>query len=183
MKWPREMGVSMRVYRVLCAAAVFAVLTTAMAQADTANTKSLASGAASPPATLADVAWIKGHWRGPGIGGQAEEIWSAPDGGAMMCAFRVLKDGKVWFYEISLIAEDKGSLVLRVKHFNADLTGWEEKAEVQNFALVKIEKDAVYFDGITFRKSADGGMDVYVSIHHRDNSVTEGHFDYARVAD
>ena len=50
-----------------------------------------------------------GHWRGPGIGGQAEEIWSTPRACVMMCAFRIIKDGKSpWFYEISLIAEDKG---------------------------------------------------------------------------
>jgi hypothetical protein len=151
------------------------------AAADTANTKSLAPGAASPAATLADVAWITGHWRGTGLGGEAEEIWSAPKAGAMMCAFRVIKDGKPWFYEITLIAEDKGSLVLRVKHFNADLTGWEEKAVVQNFPLVKVETNAVYFDGITYRRRADGGMDVYVSIHHRDGTVSEGQFRYARV--
>jgi hypothetical protein len=171
----------MSIYRTICAGILAAALAATAANAGTAHTVTLAAGAASPPAKIADVGWITGHWRGPGIGGQAEEIWSAPEGGAMMCAFRVLKDGKVWFYEISLIAEDKGSLVLRVKHFNADLTGWEEKAEVENSALVKLEPDAVYFDGITFRKRPDGGMDVYVTIKHRDGSVSEGHFDYKRV--
>src|ERR1700741_1016083 len=106
-----DWGLCMRIYRTICTAVLLAALAATPSAADTANTKSLAAGAASPPAKIADGAWITGHRRGPGIGGEAEEIWSAPEAGAMMCAFRVIKDGKVWFYEISLIAEDKGSLV------------------------------------------------------------------------
>jgi hypothetical protein len=170
----------MRICRTIWTAA-FLVAAALPARADTANTIGLAQGMASPPARIADVSWIAGHWRGPGIGGEAEEIWSGAEAGAMMCAIRVVKDGRPWFYEISLIAEDKGSLVLRVKHFNADLSGWEEKAVVQNFPLVKLEANAVYFDGITYRKRGADGMDVYVMIRHRDGKVTEGRFAYTRV--
>lgn len=38
----------------------------------------------SPPATLAAVGWLEGHWLGDGLGGVSEEIWSPPRGGVMM---------------------------------------------------------------------------------------------------
>lgn len=41
----------------------------------TENTVRLAEGAASPPAVLADMAWLAGSWTGTGLGGQAEEVF------------------------------------------------------------------------------------------------------------
>jgi len=80
-----------------------------------------------PSATVGDVAWIAGHWRGEAFGGIAEELWSAPEGGSMMGAYRMIRDGKVVFYELQTITEENSSLVFKLKHFNADLSGWEGK--------------------------------------------------------
>ena len=38
---------------------------------------------------------------------------------------------------------------MQLKHFGSDFKGWEEKDETVDFKLVKIEKYAVYFDGMT----------------------------------
>ena len=45
----------------------------------------------------------------------------------MMGSYRLVKDDKVIFYELQTIVEQGSSLVFRLKHFNADLSGWEEK--------------------------------------------------------
>src|SRR5690606_36146300 len=95
--------------------------------------------AQSPPATIDRVAWLAGRWVGEGLGGVSEEIWSPPAGGAMMGSYRLLKDGAPVFYEMFLLVEEKGTLILKVKHFAPDFTGWEEKSEFVDFPLVAIE--------------------------------------------
>ena len=34
-------------------------------------------------ATLDDFTWIVGHWQGTGLGGESEEMWMPPAGGAI----------------------------------------------------------------------------------------------------
>jgi hypothetical protein len=107
----------------------------------TPNTLRLAPGQASPPATLADMAFLVGHstparrrarrgprWTGDGLGGVFEEVWTAPKRGVMVGPYRGLKtDGSPVFNELLLLREEKGSLMVRLKHFDPDLIGWEEK--------------------------------------------------------
>jgi len=154
---------------------------TALAQSqNSANTLKLDEHASSPKASIAGVEWLAGHWVGKGLGGVTEEIWSPASGGAMMGVFRAMKDGKPLFYEICLIVEENNSLVLQLKHFNRDLTGWEEKAVVRDFPLVKLTTDAVYFNGITIRKNADGSMESFVLVGRRDGTHAEEGFRYQR---
>lgn len=123
---------------------------------DEVSVRNLDEGAVSPPATIEDLAWIAGHWRGEGLGGQSEEIIAPPLGGQITGMFRQTKaDGSLMFYEFYHFAERDGSLVMRIKHFNPDLTGWEEKNESEEFALVAIEDGAVYFDGLTFAMTGE----------------------------
>jgi hypothetical protein len=49
-------------------------------------------------------------------------------------------------------AEDQGSLVLKLKHFNADFTAWEAKERFVTFQLVKLREKELFFDGLTFRR-------------------------------
>ena len=128
------------------------------------HTLSLQEGIDSPKASLRDISWIAGHWRGEAFGGITEEIWSPPLGGSMMAVFKHVKDDKVTFYEIIVITEEEGSLILKLKHFHKNLKGWEEKDETVDFPLVKIESDKVYFDDFTFEKISDNEINVYVVI-------------------
>ena len=148
---------------------------------DAQNTMSLAENQASPDASIEDVAWIAGHWRGEAFGGIAEEIWSPPMGGSLMGVFRLVKEDKVDFYEIEAISEIEETLVLRLKHFHADLRGWEEKDETVDFPLVKLEDQKAYFDGMTFDRTSDTEMDVYVVIGSDDGSAQEMKFSYRLV--
>src|SRR5436190_19333601 len=71
----------------------------------------------SPPATLASVAWLQGHWEGEGLGGVSEELWSPAAGGVMMGMYRLLKDGKPTFYEFLMLVEENGTFAMKLKHF------------------------------------------------------------------
>tara|TARA_R110001592_G_scaffold61367_1_gene187037 strand:- start:1041 stop:1505 length:465 start_codon:yes stop_codon:yes gene_type:complete len=133
----------------------------------------------SPKATLADVAWMSGHWRGEAFGGITEEIWSPPLGDSMMGSFKLVSEGKTTFYEICQIVEEQGSLSFRLKHFNSDLTGWEEKNEREEFPLVKVEKDAVYFDGFTIKRISENEIHMYVVISD-EREAEEVEFKYFR---
>jgi hypothetical protein len=147
----------------------------------TERTFKLAPGAKSPPATLADMAWLAGHWRGPALGGESEEIWSPPRAGSMMGMYRLIRDGKTVFYELQTLVEENGSLILRLKHFNPDLTGWEEKQKTIDFPLVSLGKGAVHFEEMSFHPTGDSSMTVYLAIQGKDGAVHEEAFSYARV--
>jgi hypothetical protein len=145
------------------------------------ETKQAVPGAAPPPARVADLAWLAGTWEGEGLGGPAREVYSAPMGGQMVGHFVQARGEGIWFYEIMTIAEARGSIEFRLKHFNADLTGWEEKAEVRRFPLVAVGKDAWYFDGLTIRRDGPNGMVGAVRIGKKDGTSEEAVFRYRRV--
>ena len=136
----------------LCAALL--ALPAAAREKQTEHTFKLAAGETSPPARSDDMAWLAGRWSGEALGGVSEEIWSAPRGGAMMGMYRLVREGKPVFYELCTIVEENGSLVLRLKHFNPDLTGWEEKTRTVDFPLVAIEGGAFHFEGMSLHPGA-----------------------------
>lgn len=140
-----------------------------------------APGAAPPPARVADLAWLAGTWEAEGLTGPAREVYSAPIGGQMTGHFIQTRGDGIWFFEIVSIAEVNGSLEYRLKHFNADLTGWEEKNEVQRFPLVAVENGAWYFDGLTIRRDGSDGMIGAVRIDAGDRPSREAVFRYRRV--
>jgi hypothetical protein len=76
-------------------------------------------------ATLADLQFIAGHGVGELDGGVIEEVWSAPRGDSMMGMFAFTKEGRARFYEFLLIERTASGPVLRLKHFNPGLIGWE----------------------------------------------------------
>ncbi len=145
------------------------------------NTVSFTEGSTSPKATLAEVSWIAGHWKGEAFGGITEEIWSPPLGDSMMFTFRLLVEEKVQFYEIGHIQQQGETLLLQLKHFNGNLEGWEEKEETVDFQLVKLEKNRVLFDDFTFEKINDNEINLYVLIDNEDGSKEEVKFNYKKV--
>lgn len=104
-------------------------------------------------------------------------------GRAMMGMFRLLKEDKVVFYEFFRIAEENGSLVLRLKHFHSDLKGWEEKDAMVNLPLLKITPEEIVFDGMTFRKMGPDAVTVSVMIGGKSDKGYEVKFVYSRVKD
>ena len=146
----------------------------------TEHTITLDEGAKPGTGTLADCSWFAGYWVGPGLGGTCEELWLPPLAGSneMMGNFRYVKDGKLMFTEHFLLVPEGNSLTMKLKHFDAAMKGWEAQDQFKEFKLVKVEKDAVYFSGLTMMKSNDG-IDVYVAITNRkDGTVREEKFAY-----
>ena len=141
--------------------------------ARTENTLRLDDPANQPQATFDAVSFLVGTWAGPAFGGTFEEVWNPPSAGSMVGLFKFMGDDAVGFYEIMLIVEEEGSLNLKVKHFNPDFSAWEEKEDYINFRLVKVETDAVYFNGLTFKKISDDEIHAYIAFKSDDGSREE----------
>jgi hypothetical protein len=144
------------------------------------NTMQLEPGTSSPAASLSTMSWIQGAWIGKGLGGACEEVWSSPRGGSMLGTFRLMQENKLVFSEFMEIVEAGGSLLLRLKHFGSDFVGWEEKDKHVEFKLVKVTEDACYFDGLTYKKTGQHSMEVYVMVGSED-APEEAKFSYTRM--
>ncbi len=119
-----------------------------------------------PRATLADAAMLIGSWTGTAFGGTIEEVWNPPSAGSMVGLFKLMHDGNVTLYEIMLIAEEEGTISLKVKHFDPDFSAWEEKGDYVNFRFIRAEDDAVHFSGISFYRISDDEMHAYLVMRH-----------------
>ena len=153
---------------------------TGFSQQPAPKTLQLSENATSPKASLAEVEWIQGHWKGEAFGGITEEIWSPPLGDSMMFVFRLINDNKVQFYEVGGIRQVDETLLMQLKHFHGDFKGWEEKDKTIDFKLVKIEDNKVYFEGLTFEKISDNEMNVYVVIDEKEGKIQEVKFNYKK---
>ena len=150
------------------------------AQAPASNTMRLEEGAPRPPATIGDMAWLTGTWAGEGLGGTFDEVWSAPAGTSMVGHFRLVRAGKPVFYELLTVLEHEGSLEMRLKHANPDMTGWEEKNAFVTFKLVKLDATGAYFSGFTFKRIDADTLEGYLAL--RSNGVLrEEKFTFRRV--
>lgn len=140
------------------------------------------AGFVSPPATIADAAWLIGQWSGEGIGrAEAHESWLAPSGTTMVGSFVQEKaDGGIMFTEHMYLMEQDGSLVVKLKHFNADLTGWEDKDGMVTFRLLAAEPCALYFNALTYRCDGEGQMVVAVRMKGEGPTPTELVFRFTR---
>ncbi len=154
--------------------------TTIYSQEKFKNTLAFSDSVGSPKANLNAVGWIEGHWRGEAFGGITEEVWTPPLGGSMMCAFKLVINGKVKFYELATILEENSTLVLRLKHFHSSLKGWEEKDKTIDFQLVKVTDDKIYFDKFTFVRLGNKKMDIYVVIES-EGKTEEVKFSYFKI--
>ncbi len=119
-----------------------------------------------------DLHWLVGHWRGEGFGGQCEEIWSPPSGGTMVGTFKHYSGDTVIFYEIMVIERDTAGLALKLKHFNADLTGWEAKDEVVRFQYDGSSEDHVKFGGLTYTLISPNSLEIEVTVQQSDGTTS-----------
>ena len=100
------------------------------------------------------LAWMTGSWSGLVDGDPIDEHWSAPAGGMMMGMFRWLKNGRVYYYELLVIEPTSDGLVLRLKHFDSGLNGWEEKGMAVAYPLVHAsDGEAAFERGGSFRST------------------------------
>ncbi len=143
---------------------------------------------AQPPAKIADtvkasigdVAWIAGTWRGEALGGKVEEVWSPPLGDNMMGMFKLVKEGKTNFYELLTIVEHEGSLLLRIKHFDRQFKGWEEKDQSEEFPLTSLEPRKATFSGLSFQLEDQEHLTIKVQVEN-DGQANELVFRFSRM--
>lgn len=133
----------------------------------------LEEGAQSPPATIADLAWLSGYWQGEGLGGACEEVWGKPHRDRMFGYFTLSQEGKLVFSEAMMLVEEAGSLVLKIKHFNPDFVGWEEKDKYVSFRLVQLGKREAFFHGLTFRRVEDDKLLIHLRLTSNGKSREE----------
>jgi hypothetical protein len=140
----------------------------------------LAPDQQSPRASIESISWLPGAWIGEGLGGYCDEVWSIPKAGSMFGTFRLIQDDKLLFSEFMEITESDGTILLRLKHFGSDFIGWETKDKHVTFQLVKITEDAAYFEGLTYKRTGENAMEVYVVIDGEHGS-SEERFSYQRA--
>ena len=118
-------------------------------------------------------AWLTGRWIGEGLGGEMEEVWSAPVGGQMVGHFRLVRDGAPVFYEIMLIDVADGGVRMRVKHFNLDFVGWEEKDAWVTFEPVSAGPEALVFNSLAIRRDGADRITMTLRIRYPDGARDE----------
>jgi hypothetical protein len=116
----------------------------------TEHTLRLDSAAAPPGASVEDLAWLAGHWVGQGLGGISEEMWAPPRAGQMLGMYRLVVGEETRLFELITLLEVDDRVVLRLKHFDADLRAWEEPEEFLDFPLLRLDGRTAYFSGLTF---------------------------------
>ena len=105
----------------------------------------------------------------------------SPKNGVMVGMYRGLKDDASTFNELLVLREEAGSLIIRLKHFNPDMTGWEEKAQVVTMPFVGKKDGIVHFDGMAFQVTGPDTVTCYLAIENtKDNTVREAIFTYTR---
>lgn len=149
------------------------------AEPRTENTFTLSEGEQRPSATLADAAFLIGRWSGTAFGEKMEESWSEPSGGSMVGTFKLFNGDDPAMYEIMLLTVEDGTLSLKVKHFSADFTAWEDKDDYVNFRLVAKAPGELHFGGLSFYQRSDDKLDGYIVMRNGDD-VSEQHMTYER---
>lgn len=98
--------------------------------------------------SLADLAFLEGHWRGATDTIVFEETWSAPQGGVMTAMARGVSagadPGRLRVLEYVIVAEEAAGVVMRFKHFNADYSTWEAAGPV-TLTLTSAKPDDLTF--------------------------------------
>ncbi len=137
----------------------------------------------------ADLAWMVGNWSGLHGTDPIDEYWSVLGAGTLMGMFRWVHEGRVRFYEFMTLEREGEELILRIKHFNPGLVGWEEKDESKEFVLVRLEKqEAVFLQRHTAKTPwmiyrLENAQTLVAYFEVEDESVTdEDKFVYTRLA-
>ncbi len=135
----------------------------------------------SAPAEFSNPGWLEGCWEGSGLGAPATECWMDSPSGRLTGVFQLMNDqGGQVFSEIMVIDNFEDGAALRLKHFHADLTGWERADEYVAFPFVSQTDTALIFDGLEMHLQPDGTLFVDVVLSEGEETQT-ARFEYRRV--
>ena len=94
----------------------------------------------------------------------------------MLGTFRVVQSGKPVFYEFWVVEIDNDRAVLKLKHFNAGLAGWEDKDSSTKMPVVSSSKDDLVFaepDGSVSLHYHRAGATLTCIVHHVKNGKAD----------
>ena len=130
--------------------------------------------------SISDFGFLQGYWQGTGFGGQSEEIWMPPKNGRMFGVFKQSQDGELVFTEFMEIIESGESFLLRLKHFNPDFSGWEEKDEHVTFNLTSVSKTKAVFGGLSYEIVGTNSLQVQLKMRDDEGNTFTEIFDFER---
>jgi hypothetical protein len=111
----------------------------------------LQAAAAQEPApltaTLADVAFMAGHWVDASPEHLSEEVWTEPSGDSMLGMWRYVARGQAKVLELLTLKAEGGFVVLRLRHFDGRMVGREDKDTPVELRLVAREANSASFEG------------------------------------
>lgn len=125
--------------------------------------------------------WLVGQWRGEGMGGQLSESWTAPAAGQLTGHFTLVKDGKLIFRQLLVLDTVDGVPRLRVRHFNADFSAWEEKDKPLDFTFESIDADSLVFKGLRFDRVDANTMTITIRFRTADGVGRDEILRYSRI--
>ncbi|MBA3976332.1 MAG: hypothetical protein C0504_19155 [Candidatus Solibacter sp.] len=99
----------------------------------------------SAPPQLQDLAFLAGHWKGPGGPTAFEEVWTRPSGDAMIGMFRIVSNGKTRMTEFMAFEQRETGPVLVMRHFGPGLVAREEKDAPLVWSLEKLKPNHAVF--------------------------------------
>jgi len=105
--------------------------------------------APTPTTQLQGLSWMIGRWTGGPETAWYEETWLPPRGGAMCGTFRLVNPEGTRFLEFMVLSETAaGTIEMRLRHFDPDLTPWEPADAPMIFQLDSLQRDHAVFKRI-----------------------------------
>lgn len=149
---------------------------------NTEHTLKLAENQKGIEVDVRSLDWLVGRWVGEGLGGECEETFLPIWNGELTGTFRMAQKGKLIFSEFFALVQEEGVSKLKLRHFNPDMTSWEEKDKATTFPLIKLEEKAAYFGGLTYKLESPDSLSVWVAMKNSaDSELTEAVFHFKRV--
>ncbi len=148
---------------VVMGAVVLGLLLSSGGEAGNSRTE-VPTGRPASDVDVKDFAGLAGYWRGEGLGGVCEEIWSEPLAGSMIGIFRLVRDGEPVFSEHMRLGADADGFALKVKHFTPDFVAWEDKEEAIRFRLDELRPGEAVFGGLRIRRTDEGNLEITIRL-------------------
>ena len=89
-------------------------------------------------AVLSQLHWMTGKWQDTSTNGYVEEHWSEMKSNSMMGMFRWIQKEEIFIYELMMFSVENSEIHLKIRHFDKNFIGWEEKDNPRDFAVVDL---------------------------------------------
>jgi len=121
-----------------------------------------------------NIAWMTGDWIGDGFGGVSYENWSKPINDIMTGTYRHTSEGNNNFFEFIIISKNKDNkFEMKLRHFNPDMTAWEDKEGHLIWPLKSQSKNKVTFGPCTYELVAPDKMKITLIMENDGKQETE----------